>query len=338
MLLFFPFVNKFFSFSCLLFLCKVVLSQASGLEGIPDYSKEKNWAALPTISDYADNLPDTSLKNFQDSALADVFFIHPTTYAGLPWNQAMEGKLFSGLSDKIPIQQQASIFNGSCRVYAPRYRQATIFSFLVKSEKGDTALEKAYGDIKNAFEYYLANYNNGRPIVIAAHSQGSRHAVALIKDFFDGKPLAKQLVVAYMPGWIVKCDEFKNIPVCDSATQTNCFVSWNSFVWGVNIFNDFTRDACCTNPLSWKTDTAYVSKENHLGSVPPTFDKIHKQSVDAKCVNGKLWVHLPGEVSYWVAGLNYHVLDYNLFYLDVRENVKKRIESFLGGLEKMKYR
>lgn len=265
----------------------------------------------------------------QDSAAADVFFIHPTTHLGFSWNQQVDGKLLNWLTDNITIQQQASTFNESCRVYAPRYRQATVYSFFINTEKADTALEVAYSDVKGAFEYYLENYNKGKPLVIAAHSQGSRHAVQLLKEYFDGKQLGEQLVAAYLPGWVVKCDEFKKIPPCDSASQHGCFVSWNSFVWGADVFKDITKDACCINPLSWKRDTAYVGKEQHLGSVSPTFSKIHEQTVDAKCVNGKLWVHLPSDVSYWIAGLNYHVLDYNLFYLDIRNNVKTRIESYL---------
>lgn len=296
---------------------------------MPDYSQLKSWAALPGMADDADKLPDTSLKNLQDSAKADVFFIHPTTYLGFAWNTRIDGKLLNWLTDNVTIKHQASIFNESCRVYAPRYRQATVYSFFLNSEKADTALDLAYSDVKRAFEYYLKNYNDGRPIVVAAHSQGSRHAIQLMKEYFDGKALGERLIAAYLPGWVVKCNEFKKIPPCDSAGQTGCFVSWNSFVWGADVFNDITKDACCTNPLRWNPDTAYAGKDQHLGSVPPTFDKIHKQSVDAKCVNGKLWVHLPSDISYWVAGLNYHVLDYNLFYLDVRDNVKTRVKQFL---------
>lgn len=315
----------FFSFFPFPLFCQ---SQEIDSIKIPDYSQSKNWGALPFIADLADELPDTSLKNMQDSAVADVFYIHPTTHLGLPWNQQTDRKFLNWLTDNVAIQQQASIFNESCKVYAPRYRQATVFSFIVNSEKADTALEIAYSDVKRAFKYYLENYNEGRPIVIAAHSQGSRHAVQLLKDFFDEKSLKNKLVAAYLPGWVIKCDEFKNIPACDSATQSGCFISWNSFVWGADIFNDITKDACCTNPLSWKNDTVYVSRDQHQGSVPPTFKKIDEQTVDARCVNGKLWVHLPADISYWIAGLNYHVLDYNLFYLDIRKNVKTRIENY----------
>lgn len=35
-------------------------------------------------------------------------------------------------------------------------------------------LELAYEDIKCAFEYYMENYNDGRPIVVAGFSQGGQ--------------------------------------------------------------------------------------------------------------------------------------------------------------------
>lgn len=321
-----------------LFYSLLLFGQKTDTAGIPDYSKTKFWAALPSMDDRADKVPDTSLKNLQGTAKADVFFIHPTTHLGFGWNQGMNQKLLNQVTDNVSIQNQASLFNGSCRVFAPRYRQANVFSFFVKSAKADTALEVAYADVKRAFEYYLEHYNGGRPIVIAAHSQGSRHAVQLLKEFFDGKPLSHKLIVAYLAGWVVKCNEFKEIAVCEGPENTGCFVSWNSFVWGADIFNDLTKDACCTNPLTWKTDTGYVPRDHHLGSVPPTFNKIDRQAVDAKCENGKLWVHLPSDISYWVAGLNYHVLDYNLFYLDVRENVKTRVESYFAPENQDNYR
>ena len=47
----------------------------------PDYSKSENWAALPSKDDMADRIPEGgNLKNEEDSAEADVFFIHPTSY------------------------------------------------------------------------------------------------------------------------------------------------------------------------------------------------------------------------------------------------------------------
>src|SRR5258706_533076 len=65
------------------------------------------------------------------------------------------------------------------------------------------AFELAYQDIKTAFQYYLDHYNNGRPIIIASHSQGSSHAQRLLKEFFENGPLKNRLVAAYVIGMYI---------------------------------------------------------------------------------------------------------------------------------------
>ena len=72
-------------------------------------------------------------------------------------------------------------------------------------------MQSAYRDIKSAFQYYLKHENNGRPIMIVSHSQGTLHAGQLLKDFFEDQPLQKQLVAAYLVGIAVKDDYFQSI-------------------------------------------------------------------------------------------------------------------------------
>ena len=54
-------------------------------------------------------------------------------------------------------------------------------------------IDVAYADVKRAFDYYLENYNNGRPIIIAGHSQGSGHGMRILKEYFDDKPHSKKV-------------------------------------------------------------------------------------------------------------------------------------------------
>src|SRR3954466_5565040 len=112
-----------------------------------DYSKTDNWAALPVKSDNADWVPEkSSLKNNQDSAKVDVFFIHPTTdVTGYFGNTDIDDRSVNKQTDNFPIKFQASVFNGSCKVYAPRYRQAVLNNFFTrKSEKSQAAFDLAY--------------------------------------------------------------------------------------------------------------------------------------------------------------------------------------------------
>ena len=199
----------------------------------PDFSDLDYWAASPFKEDPSDEVPK-DLENSVKDSLADVFFIYPTSYTDLKmpdgWNADIDDSKINSKTDKESILYQASVFNKYCRVFAPRYRQANLEAFYTKNKNAaNAALDTAYQDVKNAFEYYLEHYNNGRPIIIASHSQGTWHAGRLLKEFFEGKPLEKQLVCAYIIGLPVFTDYFSELKPCEDSTATGCFVSWRTF-------------------------------------------------------------------------------------------------------------
>jgi hypothetical protein len=297
----------------------------------PDYSQNKYWAALPTVKDSADAVPKGAvLADGQSEAKADVFFIYPTIYLfGKTWNADVNKKQLNDRIDKSTILHQATVFNGSCRVYAPRYRQAVLKSFFKLNGNGKKALDFAYVDVKAAFEYYLKNYNNGRPVVIASHSQGTWHAQQLLHEYFEkDSSLRKRLIAAYLIGGWVKKNEYTNIPASNSASQTGCVISWNSFKWGVKNNKFFGTDHECVNPLTWNTDTLQASASLNRGSVPYGLSRIDKDIADAKIsAEGLLWVHKKKMKGY-KNGRNYHITDYNLFWMNIRENVKLRIDTY----------
>jgi hypothetical protein len=310
----------------------------------PDYSLEKNWAALPTVKDSADTVPyGSGLKDGQADAKVDVFFIHPTMYyKGKSWNADVNDKRTNRLVDIYPTRQQASVFNESCKVYSPRYRQATLYSFLEGTGDGNLALDTAYADVKRAFVYYLKNYNRDRPIIIAGHSQGTFLAERLIKEFFDNDlKMKKKLVAAYLIGGNIGKNSFTTIVPCDSASQTNCYVAWHTRKSGSEIkdptkkqvnapaYQNF-RDYVCVNPLTWRRDTAYAPASLNLGSVPKAFNRIDKGLVDAKISHQQIiWSHKPGLKGY-PKGDNYHVYDISLFYMNIRVNVKERCSAYFA--------
>ena len=303
----------------------------------PDYSDPANWAALPGKESITDQVPLKSMmQETKDDKPADVFYIHRTTLlSGLRWNAVVQSKGLNRLTDKQAIRNQAGIFNASCKIYAPRYRQATLYSFFDRAGSGQKALDLAYSDVKNAFRYYLEHYHNGRPIVLAAHSQGAEHATRLIHDFFDGKEMADKLVVAYLVGMPVQKDAFRGISPSGSEIQNKCFVSWSTFGWGIkpNYFKEQYKTAVCTNPLTWNKDEEYGDFTSHLGSVRPNYKMIDKNVIAAKCSNGVLWIKNRKVLTYMPLPLkNYVVMDLDLFYMNIRENVKKRINNYLGSV------
>lgn len=304
----------------------------------PDYSKADYWAALPEMRDMADETPK-GLIDGQDSALADVFFVHPTTYTRVngndQWNASLDDTKLNSKTDNSTIKYQASAFNAAGRVFAPRYRQAHIYCYFTKkTESAEKAFELAYSDVKTAFEYYLKNYNNGRPIILASHSQGTNHSERLIIEYFDGKDLEKQLVVAYLVGMPVAKDTFKLIKPCRTPDETGCFCSWRTFVNGYTPSWDENLDSAeiaVTNPITWSEAEPYGSYEMNKGSVLKKFKKVRTGTVDAEVSDNVLWIN---KLKVFGAALvkmkNYHVADINLFYVSIRENAKKRVEAFLG--------
>ncbi|GAB3504642.1 DUF3089 domain-containing protein [Emticicia fontis] len=303
----------------------------------PDYGLNDTWAALPDKEDAADRLPlKSNLKDGQKDAKVDVFFLHPTIYTYTPknqylWNADVNDAELNSMVDNSTILNQATAFNGSGRVYAPRYRQAHYYSFLTKNaDDKKQALDLAYSDVKSAFEYYLSHWNKGRPIIIASHSQGTVLAKRLLKEFFDGKPLQKQFVEAYLIGIATAADTFDNIKPSQSADEVGGFVSWNTFArdFVPPYYKDGLDKAVCTNPLSWKLNEDFVSKKENKGGVGLKFTFV-KEAADAQVHEGILWINKP-----YVRGRMllhtkiWHRADINLFWMNIRENVALRTEKY----------
>jgi hypothetical protein len=310
--------------------------------GKPDYSNMNYWAAHPWKKDPADSIPKPLKNETRDSA-ADVFFLYPTSFTKKDdlnrKNAAIDDGYLNAKTDYSSILYQASVFNQHGRIFSPRYRQANISVFFDKNTKqADSIFEIAYSDIKEAFEYYLSHWNKGRPIIIAAHSQGSKMANRLLKEFFDDSADSAQagpknkLVVAYVLGWPVPKDYFTTLKMCGDSLQTGCICSWRTLRknYVPSYLKKENGNSFVTNPLTWTTDSIYANKELNKGSVLFKFNKIYKHTTDAQLNKGLLWIKKPKfPWSFLYFTKNYHAGDINLFYINIRENVQQRITHFL---------
>ena len=297
----------------------------------PDYADEAAWAALPNRVDDADLVPQGLMDN-QTAAAVDVFYIHPTTYiSSASWNQPPDDTASRTMLNTWVLRDQASAFNGCCRVFAPRYRQATLYSFMDDSGNGRQALELAYADVAAAFAHFVEHLNNERPFIVAGHSQGARHAVPLIRDHIVATPLEQRLVAAYPVGYAIDAAEV-GIPVCRSAEETGCFVSWNAV--GPHAGGFGSERNVCVNPLSWRADDALASHRANAGAFASSHGLDMPAGVaDARCAGGRLLVSEIRSDRFSERPLgrdNYHIFDYGLFYASVRENAMLRTEAFLS--------
>ncbi len=177
----------------------------------PDYADPACWAAHPHRPSKAHFTPeDTGLRDEQATARADVFYLHPTSYFGRDsWNASLDDAGANEWVDELMVPGQASVFNGCCRIFAPRYRQATFYAFVERGKNGRRALELAYRDVARAFAYYIEHHNAGRPFFIAGHSQGTLHAIRLLEERIDDAPLAQRMVAAYVMGFRFPMDKIE---------------------------------------------------------------------------------------------------------------------------------
>ena len=304
-------------------------------DGKPDYSDLHYWAAHPWKWDPSDSIP-APLRNEKRDSAVDVFFLHPTMYTmklnSNKLNTDIDDDYINAKTDYSTVLYQASAFNQHARVFAPRFREAHISSYLFRdSVASNNAFDLAYEDVKNSFEYYLQHFNNDRPVIIASHSQGSTHALRLLKEFFENKPLQRKLVAAYVVGMVIPENYFTTLKMCDGPSQNGCVIGWRTFRKGFvpGYVKNSTSKSLVTNPLTWKTNEEYAPRNKNAGSVLYKFNKIYKGSADAQISSGVLWVKKPKfPWSFLYFSKNYHAGDINLYYMNLRQNVEERINSF----------
>ncbi len=314
--------------------------EADALSELPDFSDLRYWAAHPNKKDPSDSIPKNVKSNQVASKEVDVFFVYPTSYLDrtLPYglNAPLKESKINIYTDYSALLYQASVFNEVGKIYAPRYRQANILAYYpvtaADTVKAIAAFELAYNDVKAAFEYYLANNNNGRPIIIASHSQGSTHTIRLLKEFFDNKPLYKQLVAAYVVGMALDPKIYTSLKACTTPDQTGCICAWRTFMDGhIEPFVEKEKfTSIVTNPLSWNNNDTIVDRKLNEGSLLYNFNKLIPKVAGAINHEGVLWTPKPRFFGNFVIKTkNYHIADYNLYYASIRKNAALRVNNFV---------
>ena len=324
----------------------------------PDYADDRNWAALPSKPGLTAYVPAGAEGPAKD-AQVDVFFVHPTGYMnGAEWNSPLDPNSQTEENTRWMMANQASAFNGCCAIYAPRYRETSIFRYIgaprdIFKKAGDLA----YADVDRAFTYFLEHYSKGRPFIIASHSQGTEHGFNLIRRRIDGTPLASRLVAAYLIGGGITDGDIsalKTVHACASPTDIHCVIHWATYRAGISpVRDDIKGKLLCINPLTWTRDGRMAQASLHKGAVPisgrfqikfwgkdaaggmafPPLKAPLPAWTNAECRNGFLFVRDQRGTEFGkldVAG-NYHGLDYPLFGMDIRENAIARANAYLSG-------
>ena len=249
----------------------------------------------------------------------------------------------------------ATVYEDSANVFMPYYRQSGLrYAGEIKKKTGniDAAfLGVPYDDITSALDYYFDNYNNGRPFIIAGHSQGSAIIRLVLKKYFkEHHDYYKLMIAAYVIGYSVTKDDleaYKHLKFATGESDTGIIISWNT-EGRKNFENDAPNsvilpNAISINPLNWKLDETYAPANENLGSLflneetgePEIGDIVADAQInltrDMVITNVKAQP-LPENVAKLFAEIfgpdGRHDNDYTYYYNNIKDNVAKRIEAY----------
>lgn len=287
-----------------------------------DYSSASNWIARP----------GTITKD------VDVFFLYPTGYQGGSHDLSDINNSTMVAHANISKAGQASVFAQSCNIYMPKYRQLSV-SALRKYGNEENMIYMASFDLYSALDYYFENCNNGRPFIIAGHSQGSVWATVILQDYMKKHPeYLKRMVAAYVIGYSITKDYLKrntHLKFATGATDTGVIISYNTEGVGNKNADNMVveKGAVAINPLNWKTDSTKASTSQNLGSLDHSTGKITTPGIADAQLDLERGVVICTTVPKSMATQgfgpeSYHTYEYSFYYMNLVKNVADRIAAF----------
>ena len=295
-----------------------------------DYSDPNNWLKVTSSPQYD----------------ADVFYLYPTVWMPTEADGIVNTIDNASMRENAPkaYDGQASCFEGVANVYAPFYRQFDAMKLLNYSlfEQEQLISEEPYHDALAAFEYYLKHYNNGRPFILAGHSQGSNVLKLMLSYYMAENPeVYARMIAAYPLGYSFEdsyFEKYSHLKFAEGETDTQVVISWNSERMEDGRFGSYNlvchEGALAINPVSWKRDGVKVeADDSHNLGAKDTKERYSAQVMyDAARKCEVLVVGMPEQPAneQGIGEYALHGCDYKLYYYNIRENAKKRIESYLN--------
>ena len=325
-------------------LCFVLLFAACTENKRPEKAIATDFTKTTNAIDYADTVywyafGDTTHK-------ADVFYVYPTVSM---ISYADNGNSWFADITQAEVREEA---NGNQRFnmmlyddynfYAPYYRQMIFESY----NQADSVMLKnaafAAQDVKDAFQYYMAHGNGGRPFFLVGHSQGSQMLIELLKTGMTEEQ-RKLMVAACCIGYQVTAEELAQYPAqlspANDSTEVGKLIIFNSVTDTAAIGVVSRNDVVGINPTTWTAKADTVPAEYQLGMakynanrdsvliIPcPTRTFLYKHTTVCPNLDPEM-VFVPAYENMFPKG-NLHFADSWLFAGNVKGNMGCRLRHF----------
>lgn len=313
----------------------------------PDYATSAAWALTP-VSAAAIKPGDPAV---------DVFFVAPTTYdGGRHWNGPIDDPQANRFFQHSIAPNHVGPFVRVGRIFAPRYRQASLYTQLTLREDAREARRFAYGDVARAFRQFRDTSSGQRPFILVGIEQGGLLAARLLAEEIAPDPDARaRLVAAYLIETATPA-ESPPVPACRGPAEVGCLAAWvsvpagdlrrgadlrdRSLVWGAGgeLENLNGRALLCFNPMLGAVSDREAPARLNLGAVNATDlewgarPAFLTRQVQARCVRGHLQVSKPRSSALLPSGSwedRKKIPGFNLFYGNLEADAMARRAAWL---------
>ncbi len=313
-------------------------------DSVIDYSQAENWLDVPTAMVKDGVLDATAADGLKT---VDVFYIYPTVTGFRPETEVCEMTDTMMISGAQMVRRtQTAVFDESCNVFMPIYRQIS----MPKPGSDYRAIIDYISrfDATDALDYYLTKLNQGRPFILAGHSQGASVLIALLENYITKHPEAlNRMVAAYPIGFAVTKDWLAKtgLKFAEGATDTGVIVSWNTE--GPSNLKEknmtLAPGGISINPINWKRDDTYANVKENIGSLTVEGKLVAPGIADARVdtargsvvvttADAKLYA-IPADGAQMFGPESYHMHDYGFFFNNIKQNVADRIKAFVEKQE-----
>ncbi len=301
-----------------------------------DYSRVNHWLSIPVVT-----------------KAVDVFYLYPTA-----WRKGENDPNICEIDNPSMLAGSASAFTRTAtafepfaNIYAPYYRQAdAAYALTLPLPEHDELIAGIPTlDAVAAFDYYIKHFNNGRPFILAGHSQGSNVLINLLNGYLKENPdVYQRMVAAYVIGYPVTAQIIKDNPhlkFAEGPDDTGVIISYNTQAPDVDPADNPVLSGLVglvINPISWTRSETVAHTTEGLGSIMPdpvtlVFEPA-PQYADAQVdiANGVLICSSADEDGLYQLTQHgfprgvYHSFDYAFYYYNLRENAQNRVNKYLG--------